>query len=46
MLGDIVKNMTVEQLHEMAKKTLKDLYDFDDPRKKELLHTLIRLFIK
>ena len=40
MLGDIVKNMSMEQLHEMAKKTLKDLYNFDDPRKKELLHTL------
>lgn len=40
MLGDIVKNMSIEQLHEMAKKTLKDLYHFDDPRKKELLYTL------
>ncbi|MGE7662513.1 V4R domain-containing protein [Peribacillus sp. NPDC097197] len=40
MLGDIVKNMSMEHLHEMAKKTLKDLYNFDDPRKKELLHTL------
>jgi len=40
MLGDIVKNMSIEQLHEMAKKTLKDLYNFDEPRKKELLHTL------
>ncbi|MGX9133285.1 V4R domain-containing protein [Rummeliibacillus sp. JY-2-4R] len=40
LLGDIVKNMSIEQLHEMAKKTLKDLYDFDDPRKKELLYTL------
>lgn len=40
MLGDIVTNMTLEQLHEMAKKTLKSLYDFHNPRKKELLHTL------
>lgn len=40
ILGDIVTNMTMEQLHEMAKKTLKDLYDYKDPRKKELLHTL------
>lgn len=40
ILGDIVKNMSVEQLHEIAKKTLKDLYDFNEPRKKELLHTL------
>lgn len=40
MLGDIVKNISIEHLHEMAKKTLKDLYNFDDPRKKELLHTL------
>lgn len=40
LLGDIVKNMSIEQLHEMAEKTLKDLYDFDDPRKKELLYTL------
>lgn len=40
MLGDIVKNMSIERLHEMAKKTLKDLYNFDDPRKKELLYTL------
>lgn len=40
ILGDIVKNMSVEQLHEIAKKTLKDLYAFNEPRKKELLHTL------
>ena len=40
LLGDIVKNMSIDQLHEMAKKTLKTLYDFDDPRKKELLYTL------
>lgn len=40
MLGDIVKNMSIEQLHEMAKRTLKDLYNFHDPRKKELLYTL------
>lgn len=40
MLGDIVKHMSIEQLHEMAKKTLKELYNFEDPRKKELLHTL------
>ena len=40
ILGDIVKNMSHEQLHEMAKKTLKDLYNFNEPRKKELLYTL------
>jgi len=40
LLGDIATNMSIEQLHEMAKKTLKDLYQFHDPRKKELLHTL------
>ena len=40
MLGDIVTNMSLEQLHEMAKKTLKDLYNFQNPRKKELLQTL------
>ena len=40
ILGDIVKNMSIEQLREIAKKTLKDLYNFDDPRKKELLYTL------
>ena len=40
ILGDIVKNMSHEQLHEMAKKTLKDLYHFNEPRKKELLYTL------
>lgn len=40
IIGDIVNNMSSEQLHEMAKKTLKDLYNFDDLRKKELLHTL------
>ena len=40
ILGDIVRNMSIEQLQEIAKKTLKDLYNFDDPRKKELLHTL------
>lgn len=40
ILGDIVINMSTEQLHEMAKKTLRALYHFDDPRKKELLHTL------
>lgn len=40
MIGDIVKNMSVNQLRDMAKKTLKDLYNFDDPRKKELLYSL------
>ncbi|MBB6444495.1 V4R domain-containing protein [Bacillus benzoevorans] len=40
ILGDIAVNMSLEQLHEMAKKTLKELYHFNDPRKKELLHTL------
>lgn len=40
MLGDIVTNISLEQLHEMAKKTLKELYNFGDLRKKELLHTL------
>jgi sugar diacid utilization regulator/predicted hydrocarbon binding protein len=40
ILGDIVMNMSMEQLHGMAKKSLKDLYNFEDPRKKELLYTL------
>lgn len=40
ILGDIVNNLSIEQIQEMAKKTLKDLYNFDDPRKKELLYTL------
>lgn len=40
ILGDIVTSMTHAQLHEMAKKTLKELYNYEDPRKKELLHTL------
>lgn len=40
MLGDIIKNMSIEQLHDMARKALKELYHFDDPRKKELLYTL------
>ncbi len=40
MFGEIVTNLTVEQLHNMAKKSLKDLYDFEDLRKKELLYTL------
>ncbi|WP_016838136.1 V4R domain-containing protein [Ureibacillus thermosphaericus] len=40
ILGDIVNNLSIDQLQEMAKKTLKDLYDFDNPRKKELLYTL------
>ena len=40
MLGDIVTNMSLEQLHEMAKKTLKELYNYNNPRRKELLHTL------
>lgn len=40
ILGDIVTSMSQEKLQEMAKKTLKDLYDFEDPRKKELLYTL------
>lgn len=40
ILGDIVTSMTLSQLHDMAKKSLKDLYNFEDPRKKELLHTL------
>ena len=40
MLGELVTNMTEEQLHNIAKKTLKDLYDFEDVRKRELLYTL------
>lgn len=40
MLGDIVKDMSIEQLHGMARKTLKTLYNFNNPRKKELLYTL------
>lgn len=40
MLGELVTNMTEEQLHSIAKKTLKDLYDFEDLRKRELLYTL------
>lgn len=40
ILGDIVNNLSTDQLQEMAKKTLKDLYNFDNPRKKELLYTL------
>ncbi|MBD3107253.1 helix-turn-helix domain-containing protein [Bacillus sp. AGMB 02131] len=40
ILGDIVKNLSMDQLQEMAKKTLKNLYDFNEPRKKELLYTL------
>lgn len=40
ILGDIVTSMSLAQVHEMAKKTLKDLYNYEDPRKKELLHTL------
>lgn len=40
ILGDIVNNISMEQLQAMAKKTLKDLYNFDNPRKKELLYTL------
>ena len=40
ILGELVTNMTEEQLHNIAKKTLKDLYDFEDVRKRELLYTL------
>lgn len=40
MLGELVTNMTEEQLHSIAKKTLKDLYNFEDVRKRELLYTL------
>lgn len=40
MLGEIVTSLTVEQLHNIAKKLLKDLYNLKDLRKKELLYTL------
>lgn len=40
MLGEIVTSLTVEQLHNIAKKLLKDLYNLEDLRKKELLYTL------
>ena len=40
MLGEIVTSLTVEQLHSIAKKLLKDLYNLEDLRKKELLYTL------
>lgn len=46
MLGDIVTSMSVEQIHESAKKTLKGLYDFDNHRNKELLHTLYIYLLK
>ena len=42
ILGDFVTNMSQKQLHEMAKNMLKDLYDFQNPRKKDLLYTLYR----
>lgn len=40
ILGELVTNLTEDQLHTIAKKTLKGLYDFNDIRKRELLHTL------
>ncbi|WP_179151850.1 V4R domain-containing protein [Oceanobacillus senegalensis] len=40
MIGDVLSGMSLEQIHNMAKKTLKGLYDFKNKRKKELLHTL------
>ena len=40
MLGEIVTSLTLEQLHHIAKKLLKDLYNVEDIRKKELLYTL------
>lgn len=42
ILGDFVTNMSIKQLHVMAKNMLKDLYDFQDPRKKDLLYTLYK----
>jgi len=41
-LGNFVANMSVEQIHEVARNILKDLYDFEDKKKKELLYTLYR----
>lgn len=40
MLGDLVTNMSIEQIHDLAQKMLKGLYDYNNPRKKELLYTL------
>ena len=42
ILGDFVTNMSIEQLHDIARNMLKELYDFKDIRKKELLYTLYR----
>ena len=41
-LGNFIANMSVDQLHEIAKSMLNELYDFNDPRKKDLLYTLYK----
>lgn len=40
ILGDLVTNMTVPQIHDLSAKILKGLYNFSNPRTKELLYTL------
>lgn len=39
-LGNFIANMSTKQLHATAKEMLHELYDFNDIRKKDLLHTL------
>lgn len=39
-LGTFLANMSTEQLHVIAADMLQELYDFDDARKMDLLHTL------
>ena len=41
-LGNFIANMSTEQLHTIAKEMLHELYDFNDTRKKDLLHTLYK----
>lgn len=42
ILGKFVSNMDNENLQEMARDMLQELYDFEDVRKKELLYSLYR----
>lgn len=41
-LGNFIANMNATQLHATAKELLKELYDFNDVKKKDLLYTLYK----
>lgn len=45
ILGKFVSSLTTNQLHEIAKDMLHELYDFKDSRKNEMLYTLYRYLV-